>query len=131
MLNERRKFPRANIKYEINVICSGEVIQGHPQNYIFHTYTDNISEGGIKILLEKEIKAGSLVKLELFISDKESLPVECSGRVIWTKKANPEGTKPDLFFTGIQFVDLANPVFRKLLVDVINFYLADKSKKEA
>jgi hypothetical protein len=128
MLNERRKFPRALLKYQINVICSGEVIEGHPKDYIFHTYTDNISEGGIKVILEKQINPGSLVKLELFISDKESLPVECKGTVVWTQKANPENTKPDIFFTGIQFLDLTNPVFRKLLVDVINYYLANKSK---
>ena len=131
MFIERRKFPRANIKYQINVICAGEVIDGHPQNYIFHTYTENIGEGGIKVILEKEIKAGSLIKLELFISEKESLPVECNGTVIWTKRANPETTKPDLFYTGIQFIGLVNPVYRKLLVDVINYNLAEQAKKEA
>jgi c-di-GMP-binding flagellar brake protein YcgR len=128
MPEEKRKFPRANVKYQINVICSGEVIQGRPQYYTFHTYTENISEGGIRVILEKEVKAGSLVKLELFISDKESLPIKCNGVVIWTKKTNPEGTKPDLFHTGIQFTNLTNPVYRKLLKDVISYYLDNKSE---
>lgn len=128
MSEEKRKFTRVDAKYQINVICTGEVIQGNPQSYIFHTYTENISEGGIMAVLEKEVKAGSLVKLELFVTDKESLPIKCNGVVIWTKKVNPEGTKPDLFHTGIQFTDLTNPVYRKLLGDVISYYLDDKSE---
>ena len=128
MFVERRKFPRVNIKYPINVICTGEVMQGHPQYYIFHTYTENMSKGGIMIMLEKEVKAGSLVELELFITDKESLPIKCNGFIIWTKKANPEGTKPDLFNTGIQFADLTNPIYRKLLEDVISCHLDNKSE---
>jgi c-di-GMP-binding flagellar brake protein YcgR len=128
MSEERRRYPRADVKYRINVICTGEVIKGQPQNYIFHTYTENISEGGTRLVLEKEIKPGSLVSLELFVSDKESLPVKCNGVVIWSKKANPESTKPDLFHMGIQFTDLKNPIYLKLVRDVINFYLGNKTE---
>jgi len=129
MNEERRKFPRVTVKYQINVKCSGEVIKGDPQFYIFHTYTENISEGGMKIILEKEIKVGSLVELQLFVTEKESLPIQCNGVVVWNKKANPEGTKPDLFHMGIQFTDLINPVYRKLLGEVISCYL-DKEKED-
>ena len=87
-----------------------------------------MGKGGINVILENEVKAGSLVKLELFITDKESLPIKCNGIIIWTKKANPEGTKPDLFRTGIQFVDLTNPTYRKLLEGVISYHLANKSE---
>jgi Tfp pilus assembly protein PilZ len=128
MNGEKRKFPRVNAKYQINVICVGEVVKGTPQNYIFHTYTENISQGGIKVILEKEVKVGSSVKLELFITDKESLPVSCNDVVIWSRKANPEGTKPNIFHTGIQFVDLTNPIYCKLLTDMISYYLDNKSE---
>lgn len=103
---ERRKFPRAEVKYRINIICEGAVILGEPEDYIFHTYTDNISEGGIRVILEKELKNASLVKLELYVTSRESFPLRCKGIVVWTKKTNPEGTKPDLFYTGIQFMEL-------------------------
>ena len=128
MAKERRRFPRVNAKYPINVICTGEVIQGHPQNYIFHTYTENVSEAGIMVILEREVKVGSWVDLELFITAKESLPIKCHAVIIWAKKANPEGTKPDLFHTGIQFIDLTSPVYRKLLGGVISYYLDNKSE---
>ena len=124
MDKDRRKFPRVNVKYLINVVCTGEVVQGQPRHYVFRTFTENISEGGIRVVLEKEIKIGSVVELELFITDKESLPIECKGTVVWTNKANPEGVKPDLFQTGIQFSNLTSSVYRKLLRDVINYYLS-------
>ena len=129
MVKERRQFTRVNAKYPINVICAGEVIEGHPQHYIFRTYTKNISQGGIKVILEQEIKVGSEVELELFITDKESLPIKCYGVIIWTKKANPEGTKPDLIHTGIQFTDLMSSAYRKLLGGVISYYL-EKGPKD-
>jgi Tfp pilus assembly protein PilZ len=126
MTAERRKCPRVVAKYPINVICTGEVIQGSPQDYIFHTYTENISEGGIKITLEREINIGSVIMLELFITDKESLPVKCKGVIRWVKKVNPEGTRPDLFTMGIQLADLTNRVDRKLLGEVISYYLNNR-----
>lgn len=129
-MQERRAFPRANLKYDINVVCTGEVIEGTPKAYIFHTYTENISEGGIKLILEKEIAVGSSIELELFISGKESLPIKCTGVIVWNKRANPEGTKPDLFHTGIRITDLNSPVFRRLLKEVINYYLIEHPEEK-
>ncbi|TRZ94982.1 PilZ domain-containing protein [bacterium] len=106
MFKEERKFPRANVKFKIKVICEGTVILGEPQNYTFHTYTESIGEGGVKVILEKELKIASLVKLELFITSKKTFPIKCKGIVVWTQRVNPEGTSPDLFETGIQFIEL-------------------------
>ncbi|MFA5199463.1 MAG: PilZ domain-containing protein [Candidatus Omnitrophota bacterium] len=128
MVEERRRSPRVSVKCQINVICTGEVIEGNPKSYIFHTYTQNISEGGINIILEKEIKTGSLIDLELFITDKESLPIKCRGSVVWSKKVNPQGTSPDLFQAGIKFLDLTSSVYRKLLSEVIRYYLNKESE---
>jgi c-di-GMP-binding flagellar brake protein YcgR len=106
MFKEERKSLRANVKLKIKVICEGTVILGEPQNYTFHTYTESIGEGGVKVILEKELKIASLVKLELFITTKKTLPIQCKGIVVWTRRVNPEGTSPDLFETGIQFIEL-------------------------
>ncbi len=124
MFKERRKFSRAHVKYKINIICEGTVILGGPKDYIFHTYTEDIGEGGIKVILEKELVVGSLLKLELFITSKKVLPIECKGMVVWTKKTNPQDTKPDLFATGIQFVDLDGSSFgNQLITNIVNRYL--------
>jgi len=101
---ERRRFQRASIRYKINIICEGSVMIGEPKDYTFRTYTENIGQGGIKVVLEKQLRPASLVKLELFITAK--VPLKCKGLIIWNKKINPKGTKPDLFDTGIQFIDL-------------------------
>lgn len=127
---ERRKFPRINVKYKINIICEGEVILGYPAGYVFHTYTENLSEGGIRVMLEAQLKVGSLIKLELFLTTKESFPIEYKGIVVWTKQKNPKGTKPDLFDTGIQFLDFTSNVYRQLLTNVIKHYLEREGKNE-
>lgn len=127
MLKERRKFPRAEIKYRINIICEGSVILGEPKNFIFHTYTENIGEGGIKVILEKELKTASLVKLELYITTKKSLPIKCKGIVVWSKKANPEGTRPDLFITGFQFLELEKRD-QEVIGNIVNRFL-EKNRK--
>ncbi len=127
MLKERRKFLRAEIKYKINIICEGSVILGEPRDYIFHTHTENISEGGIKVFLEKELKTASLVKLELYITSKKSLPIRCKSIVVWTKKANPEGTKPDLFNTGFEFMELEKRD-QEVIGNIVNRFLENKSK---
>ncbi len=128
MFKERRRFPRADVKYKINIICEGSVIVGGPRDYTFHTHTENIGEGGIKVILEKELIIGSLLKLELFITSKKIMPIRCKGTVIWTKKINPQDTKPDLFDIGIQFLDFDSSFGRQLIADIVNCYL-DKTKK--
>ena len=107
-MQERRKFNRADIQYRIRIICEGEVILGEPESYSFATYTENIGEAGIKVNLEKQIKIASLVNLELYISNKDILPMACKGSVIWSKKISPEGKKPEIFETGIQFIQLSD-----------------------
>ncbi|MDD2689027.1 MAG: PilZ domain-containing protein [Candidatus Omnitrophica bacterium] len=129
MFKERRKFPRAEIKYRINIICEGSVILGEPKDFIFHTYTENISEGGIKVVLEKELKTASLVKLELYITTKKSLPIKCKGIVVWSKKTNPEGTKPDLFITGFQFLELEKRD-QDVIGSIVNRCLGEKLKNK-
>ena len=129
MFKERRKFPRANVKYEVNIVCEGSVILGAPKNYSFHTYTENISEGGLKVILEKELETGSLLKLELFLSDSKSMPVKCKGMVVWTKKANPEGTSPDLFGTGIQFIELNTVSGYTLISGIVKKYLENSQDR--
>lgn len=127
-MKERRKFPRVDVKYKINIICDGSVILGAPQDYTFHTYTENIGLGGIKVVLEKELRVGSLLKLELFIRSKKTFPVLCKGMVVWVQKANPQGTKPDLFAVGIKFLDLCGSMEAQLISDIVNSYLGGVNK---
>lgn len=131
MFKERRKFPRVNVRYKLNIICEGTVILGKPQGYTFHTYTENLGEGGTRVILEEELQIGSLVYLELYVTSEKTLPARCKGIVRWVKKINPEGTSPSLFNTGIEFIELESDIGSHIIRDVVNHYLAkNKDLKE-
>ena len=104
MQSERRKHPRIKLKCKITVICKGRVLFGTPENYAFHTCSENLSESGVMVNLEQRLSDAAIVSLRLFITEK--IPFECKGSIAWTKKINPENTKPDVFATGIQFIEL-------------------------
>jgi hypothetical protein len=104
MQDERRKYPRAKLRYKITVICEGKVLLGTPNDYVFHTCSEDLSEIGVMVKLERRLTNASIIKLRLFVTEKT--PFECKGSIVWTKKVNPENTKPDIFETGILFVEL-------------------------
>jgi hypothetical protein len=120
METERRKYPRIELKCKITIVCEGEVLFGKPENYLFHTFTDNLSEAGVMVKLEKRLKSASIIQLHLFITEKA--PFNCKGSVAWTKKANPENTKPDIFETGIQFIELGD-VEQKIIANLVKSFL--------
>lgn len=101
---ERRKFPRFKVKYKIIIICEGKVLYGLPEDYAFHTCTENLSEAGLMVRLERRLSDAAIVKLSLFIT--KDIPLKCKGSIAWTKKVNPKNTKPDIFETGIRFIEL-------------------------
>lgn len=114
---ERRKSSRAELKYIINVICDGMVLLGDLNEFTFHTYTENICVGGLKVVLERQLHVGTLVRLEVFVTP--GAPIICKGIIVWTKKINPSETRPDLFETGIQFIEL-DAMGQSILSDLIN-----------
>ena len=101
---ERRKVPRIKIKYKISIICDGKVLFGEPDNFTFHTFTESLSEEGVMVKLDRQLSGAAIIKLSLFLTEK--FPFECKGSVAWTKKINPQNTKPHVFETGIRFVEL-------------------------
>jgi hypothetical protein len=104
MQNEKRKHPRVKLKYKITIICKGKVLFGSPEDYVFHTFSENLSEDGVMVKLERQLSNAAIVRLNLFVTEKA--PFDCKGSIAWTKKVNPENTKPDIFETGIRFIEL-------------------------
>ncbi len=97
----RRRFPRAEYPCRITIYTKDA-----PQ--IFSTRTQNIGEGGVCVILDKELKLFSVVGLELFLENGHA-PLNCTGRVVWVVKKR--GSKPDagvMFDTGIEFADVKN-----------------------
>jgi hypothetical protein len=120
MQAERRRHPRIKLKYNITIICEGEVLLGMPGEYSFHTFTENLSEVGVMVKLEKRLQNSSIVKLRLFVTEKA--PFECKGSIAWTNRVNPDNTKPDVFETGIQFIELGDTE-QKIIGNLIRSFI--------
>lgn len=79
----------------------------------FHTYTLNISEGGVNVILEKDLQSPAIVELKLYLTGTLK-PVECKGQVVWSKAISPKLIEPHIFSIGIKFIEL-NDVSRKAI----------------
>ncbi len=123
MQNERRKYLRIKLKCKIIIVCDGKVLFGTPEDYVFHTFTENLSEDGVMVKLEQQLSNAAIVKLRLFVT--EHIPFECKGSVVWVKKANPEDIKPDIFETGIKFVEL-DALERKLIGNLVKSFIKEQ-----
>ena len=88
-LNDNRRYPRKDvttgINYRVITPLGGKGL------------TKNISEGGLCIILDKKIPAGTMLELKFELPGKESVPVEIFAKVIWQKE------KEGKFLTGVKF----------------------------
>lgn len=89
---DRRRFPRANYPCKVVVLRSD-------LRRTFSTHTENISIGGIRVVLSKELPKFCPVQILLYLKDKRS-PIECNARIFW---AVPRDAN---FDTGIEFIDI-------------------------
>lgn len=93
---ERRKFPRASFPCKI--------IVGSPLR-LMTSYTQNIGEGGVRVILEEKLEVYKPVSLELFFSREN--PVKCKGRIVWVvEKVNPVENTAITFDTGVEFTNI-------------------------
>ncbi len=99
----RRKYSR--FKKELKVIYSIEKKQ-HLKN---NACTVDISEGGMKLLLDKKLSNGSVLGLKVEMPDvRDTAEVEC--RVVWSEELkgdNADGKR--LFYTGLEFCAIREP----------------------
>lgn len=100
MFTEKRKFPRANIKRKISTVFGERIL-------VFNSHTENIGEGGVRVVLEDKLYVPAEVDLELFLYDSE-IPVKCKAQLAWVREIEPAERKPSLFDTGIKFTEINN-----------------------
>ena len=75
---------------------------------VFRTQTENISTGGVGVILEKWLLKDTPVEIELFLAD-DPIPVTCGGRVAWTVRRDGYAKKKSSQFdTGIEFKDITD-----------------------
>jgi hypothetical protein len=115
---ERRRFPRAEFP------C--KVIIGSPIR-LLASHTENIGEGGIRVILEERLHPFTKVSLELFFEREK--PIRCKGRVVWiVEKVNPIENEPLLFDTGIEFVEI-NETDKEYIRRLVETIISGKNKK--
>jgi c-di-GMP-binding flagellar brake protein YcgR len=92
----RRRFIRVVFPYTVHIkLIDGQKIS---------TYTEDISMGGIKVVINQKPKVNSWVNLEIFIDTK---PLVCSGKISWiTEKPNPLLEDKQFYEVGIEFCEL-------------------------
>lgn len=84
------------------------IVKKKETSLVFKTETENVSAGGICVILEKGLLKNTPVEIELFLTD-DPVPLICGGRVAWTIHRNEYAKKkPSQFDTGIEFNDIAD-----------------------
>ena len=78
--------------------------------------TMDISEGGLKLLLDEKLPLGSFLNLKISLPGSAQ-PAEVSGSVVWTEDApdikDPSGKR--FFYSGIKFTSIKDPSGKKFL----------------
>lgn len=95
----RRSFPRAKFP------CLLKVIQRNGQETIL-THTENISSGGVCVIIKKHLEMFETVEMELDLMDGGEV-FSCKSRVVWTvRRKATESVKPSQNDIGFEFLDI-------------------------
>ncbi len=115
--SDRRRFPRASYPCRI-ILFSGD------EREVISLHTENISAGGIRLIVDKRLTVNNTVEIELFA---ELSPIVCKGRIAWVSEIKPmEGENAYLFDVGIEFIEISEKCKERLeklvskLVDRMN-----------
>lgn len=116
MFTEKRKFPRANLKCKISTVFGERLL-------IFNSHTENVGEGGVRVILEEKLHVPTEVDLELSLSDNE-VPVKCKAQLAWVRELKPAERTPFLFDTGVKFTQI-NDSDRKQIRELVKTLIAE------
>ena len=116
---ERRNTVRLEIPLEVKYTCLP------PYNHNHLSVTQNISQGGIQLLIYEKLNIDDRLDLELELSNNEH-PIIGMGQIAWLKDApfQSEEKEKRAFLAGIKFIDL-KPKDEKRLND----FICSKCKK--
>ncbi|MFA5060309.1 MAG: PilZ domain-containing protein [Candidatus Omnitrophota bacterium] len=107
LIAERRKFVRLNVNVDINytvVSSSGGSQKGRSRN---------IGAGGICLLINTEVHAGDLVKLDISLPD-DPPTISANGRIAWVKPFTVASEKNKRYDAGIEFTDISDDDRKKI-----------------
>ena len=100
MFTEKRAFRRIRIACKLSIIFN-------ERQLIFNSHTEDLSAGGMMVIIEEGFPLATVVGLELFLWH-EAGPIKCKGEIVWVNEITPKETKPRLFNTGIKFIEISD-----------------------
>lgn len=110
----RRKFPR--VIYPCLIKIQGTQDQG-AKNAIL-THTENLSIGGVRIVLKNPIPMATILDIEIDLVDTGDI-VSCVGKVVWLEQRSKiEADKPSFYDIGIEFMGTSDADRQRLEVIV-------------
>jgi len=69
------------------------------------SHTENLSEGGLRVMLEEKLSPFTVVGIELYVD--KGKPIKCKGKIAWVKDIlNPIAREATLHDTGIKFIEM-------------------------
>jgi len=101
------KERRQHVRFEKNLDVNYTVVKkSHLKN---NGRTVNISEGGMKLILDEKLPKGAILDLKISLPNPGKA-IEIEGEVVWSEEAegsDPEGKKN--FCSGIRFTGIKEP----------------------
>ncbi|MFA5008383.1 MAG: PilZ domain-containing protein [Candidatus Omnitrophota bacterium] len=105
---EKRRFVRAKFPCVIAI----HTLHDH----VITTYTENISAGGVRVVIEEKLELSSTVGLEIQICKNI---IVCKGRIVWVVDRQSPYKKNILYHdTGIEFYEIKESD-RRIISDAI------------
>jgi hypothetical protein len=65
----------------------------------------DISEGGMKILIDQKLEKGAVMDLKVSLGDGSSQPAEVEGEIMWSEESKDPGPSGKrMFYSGVKFL---------------------------
>jgi c-di-GMP-binding flagellar brake protein YcgR len=104
----RRKFPRVQYPCLIKISSEANGVSA------FLAHTENLSIGGVGVIIRTGFKHLSLVDFELDLMD-DGDHIACTGKVVWSvRRKATETFKASFYDTGIEFVNMKSEDARRV-----------------
>lgn len=104
----RRKFIRVLFPCLIKIRDTKE------GNEALLTHTENVSIGGVRVILKDQVPMAALLDIEIDLMDTAE-HLSCLGKVVWSeKRKSTEPVKPDFFDIGIEFMGIGEADRKRL-----------------
>lgn len=94
---ERRQYTRVTFACKVHIVKAIGTLE---------LMTEDISAGGMRVTLARQMEQGTPVELELFLPQRL---IACKGYIAWTApKQNGASALAEVFTTGIRFSGLSD-----------------------